>query len=166
VPFPGAYRETTEDDTMNSFPRLLAFFLTATLLLPLGLAAQEASPVGRWETIDDETGERKSIVAIWEENGRLFGRIESLFRQPDEDPNPVCDQCDGDRKDQPIIGMNILWDLREDGDEYSGGQILDPNNGKTYRCKIALEDGGAKLKVRGFIGFSLLGRTQYWHRVE
>jgi uncharacterized protein (DUF2147 family) len=140
--------------------------LTAAFLLPLGLVAQEASPVGRWETIDDETGERKSIVAIWEENGRFFGKIESLFRQPDEDQDPVCDKCDGDRKDQRIIGMTILWDLRTDGNEYSGGHILDPNNGKTYRCKIAVEDGGAKLKVRGFIGFSLLGRTQYWHRVE
>jgi uncharacterized protein (DUF2147 family) len=151
---------------MSSLPRLLALSLTAAFLLPLGLAAQEASPVGRWETIDDETGERKSIVAIWEQNGRFFGKIESLFRQPDEDPDPVCDKCDGERKDQRIIGMTILWDLRKDGNEYSGGHILDPNNGRTYRCRIALEDGGAKLKVRGFIGFSLLGRTQYWYRVE
>jgi uncharacterized protein (DUF2147 family) len=149
------------------FPsRLFAFSAAAVLLLPLALAAQGTSPVGRWETIDDETGERKSIVAIWEENGRLFGRIESLFRQPDEDPNPLCDQCSGERKDQPIIGMTILWDLRKSGDEYSGGHILDPNNGRTYRCRIAVEDDGAKLKVRGFIGLSLLGRTQYWYRVE
>jgi uncharacterized protein (DUF2147 family) len=151
---------------MHSLPRLLALSLSASLLLPLALAGQQSSPVGRWETIDDETEERKSIVAIWEENGRLYGKIESLFRQPDEDPDPVCDQCDGDRRDQPIIGMTILWDLRRDKDEYSGGHILDPNNGRTYRCRIAVEEDGMRLKVRGFIGFSLLGRTQYWYRVE
>ncbi len=151
---------------MSFDSRLLTLSAAAVLLFPLALTAQGTIPVGRWETIDDETGERKSIVAIWEEDGRLFGRIESLFRQPGEDPNPLCDQCDGERKDQPIIGMTILWDLRRDGNEYSGGHILDPNNGRTYRCRIAVEDGGAKLRVRGFIGFSLLGRTQYWHRVD
>ncbi len=151
---------------MSSLPRLLALSLLAALLLPTPLAAQEPTPVGRWETIDDETGASRSIVTIWEEDGKLFGKIESLFRQPGEDPDPVCDRCEGDRKDQPIIGMTILWDLRRDGDEYSGGHILDPNNGRIYRFRVAVEEDGMKLKVRGFIGFSLLGRTQYWHRVE
>ena len=139
----------------------------ALLLVALGARADEgASPVGRWKTIDDETGKPKSIVRIWEENGKLFGKVEELIRGPDEDPNPVCDKCEGDRKDKPIIGMTIMWDLERDGDSWSGGRILDPKKGKTYRCTIALEDGGKKLKVRGYIGISLLGRTQYWYRVD
>jgi uncharacterized protein (DUF2147 family) len=69
-------------------------------------------------------------------------------------------------KDRPVIGLRILWDLRKDGEQWSGGKVLDPNNGKVYKCFIVMEDGGKKLRVRGFIGFSLLGRTQYWLRDE
>jgi uncharacterized protein (DUF2147 family) len=105
-------------------------------------------------------------VRIWEKDGKLYGKIEKLFRAADEDQDPVCDKCEGKKHNQKIIGMTILWDLEQDDDEWSGGQIMDPNNGKTYKCYIALEEGGKKLKVRGFIGFSLIGRTQYWHRVE
>ncbi|HWV38669.1 MAG TPA: DUF2147 domain-containing protein [Vulgatibacter sp.] len=136
----------------------------AMLLLASTAYASEGGVLGRWTTIDDETGKPKSVIVIEEKNGKLYGTIERLFRGPDEDPDPVCDKCEGDLKGKRIIGMIILRDLEKDGDEWTGGTILDPKNGKTYRCKIAVEDGGKKLKVRGFIGISLLGRTQYWER--
>ena len=139
---------------------------TLTVLFTTSALAQEASPVGRWTTIDDETKKPKSVIAIYEENGKLFGKIEKLFREPNEEQNPVCDKCEGALKNQPIIGMVILRNLKKDDDEWSGGTILDPANGKTYKCKIAVEDGGKKLKVRGYIGMSLLGRTQRWVRAE
>ena len=122
------------------------------------------SPVGRWRTVDDATGRPKSVVLIWEENGKLYGRVQELVDPDPKDPNPTCDDCEGDQKGQPVVGLRILWDLQKDGDGWSGGTILDPANGKTYKCLLSVEDGGTKLKVRGFIGLSLLGRTQYWLR--
>ncbi len=128
--------------------------------------ADETTPVGRWVTIDDDTHRPKAIVRIWEEDGQLQGRIEKLFRRPGEDPDPTCDKCTDSRKDQRVTGMVILRGLVRDGDEWSGGRILDPENGKEYKCYIEVMEGGRRLKVRGYIGFSLLGRTQYWERVD
>jgi uncharacterized protein (DUF2147 family) len=122
------------------------------------------SPVGRWKTIDDLTGKAKSVVLIWEEGGKLFGRIQKLVDPDPKDPNPTCDGCAGAQKGKPVLGMQILWDLQRDGNGWSGGTILDPATGKTYKCLLSVEDGGTKLKVRGFIGLSFLGRTQYWLR--
>ena len=120
----------------------------------------KATPIGRWKTMDDTSGQAKSIVVIWQDDGRLFGRIDKLLDQNPVDPNPRCVRCDGDSKYRPLIGLTILWGLQKSGEQWSGGKILDPDNGKIYKCSIALE--GKKLKVRGFIGFSLIGRTQYW----
>ena len=92
-----------------------------------------ASPVGTWKTIDDETGKPKSFVQIYEYQGKYYGKIVKLIN-PSE-PNPKCTKCTGAYKDKPIQGMTIMWNLKKDGEEYSGGQILDPNNGKTYRIK-------------------------------
>jgi uncharacterized protein (DUF2147 family) len=139
---------------------------TLTLLFATSALAQAPKAVGRWTTIDDETKKPKSVITIYEEGGKLFGKIEKLYREPNEEPNPVCDKCEGALKNQPILGMVILRNLEKDDDEWSGGTILDPANGKTYKCKIAVEDGGKKLKVRGYIGMALLGRTQYWVRAE
>ncbi len=149
---------------------LILSVLSGTLLVPrvhaeTGVQASSAqSPIGRWLTIDDITGKAKSVVAIWEENGKLYGRVQKLLNPDPHDPNPTCDDCEGELKGKPVIGLRILWDLQKDGDAWSGGTILDPSNGKTYKCLISIEDGGAKLKVRGFIGLSVLGRTQYWRR--
>lgn len=123
-----------------------------------------ASPIGKWKTVDDSSGKAKSYVEIWEENGKFFGKITALLDQPPDDLDPKCTKCEGDQKDVRVTGMTILKDLKKDGDEYSGGRITDPDNGKTYKCYIAVQEGGKKLKVRGYVGFSLLGRTQYWHR--
>ncbi|MFE8602094.1 DUF2147 domain-containing protein [Archangium violaceum] len=139
---------------------------TLTVLFATSALAQEASVLGRWTTIDDATKKPKSIVTIYEEGGKLFGKVEKLFREPNEEQNPLCDKCEGALKNQPILGMIVLRDLKKDGNEWTGGTILDPANGKTYKSKIALEDGGKKLKVRGFIGIALIGRTQYWMRAE
>ena len=145
--------------------KLFIVLLIITLSLNF-IKAENDSPTGSWQTVDDKTGRIKSIVKTWEKNGKLYGKITKLFRLPDEDPEPVCDKCKGDKKDKPILGMTILWNLSENKEIWSGGKILDPENGKTYKCKIKVIDNGKKLEVRGFIGFSLLGRTQYWERVE
>ncbi len=149
--------------------RSLRLGLAGLCLVLAGPArAEDLSPLGRWKTIDDETGKPKSVVLLYAEAGKLFGRIESLFVEPGAEPHPKCDKCDGDRKNQPVIGMVILWDLTQDksGNAWGGGHILDPKNGKTYRCYVEPVDAGKKLKVRGYLGLALLGRTQHWLRQE
>jgi uncharacterized protein (DUF2147 family) len=150
---------------------VLCLVLSVTLGCTLGVRAEAGaqgppakSPVGRWKTIDDLTGKAKSVVLIWEQGGKLFGRIQKLVDPDPKDPNPTCDGCAGPQKGKPVVGLQILWDLQKNGDGWSGGTILDPATGKTYKCLLSVEDGGTKLKVRGFIGISLLGRTQYWLR--
>jgi uncharacterized protein (DUF2147 family) len=123
-----------------------------------------ASPVGRWKTIDDHTGKVKSIVAVHEENGELEGTIETLFDPPV--PHPTCYLCSGDLKDRPLVGLQVLWGFHKDGDQWSGGQVLDPESGKIYRASLALEDGGKRLRLHGYIVISLLGRTEHWQRAE
>jgi uncharacterized protein (DUF2147 family) len=139
-------------------------------LLPLLLAALRAhaavSPVGYWTTVDDNTHEARAIVAIVEQDGVLSGRVVKLFRKPGEDPDPHCEKCSGSRHQARVIGMEILWGLRQRGDEWSGGEILDPETGGVYRATIRTVDGGARLDVRGFIGISLLGRSQVWQRSD
>ena len=121
------------------------------------------SVLGKWKTIDDETGVEKSIVEIYEVKGKLFGKIIEIFEAKNR--NRKCDLCTGDDKDKPILGFVIIRGLKKDDDEYNGGKITDPKNGKTYKCYITLEEKD-KLKIRGYIGISLLGRTQYWVRVK
>lgn len=139
--------------------------ITTLLVLLFGssmLAAQ--SVVGKWKTIDDETGEEKSIVEIYSKNDKVYGRVIKLFRKPGEDPDPVCDDCDSDdsRFKKKIIGMDIILDMQASDDEYSGGTILDPANGKVYKCKLWVEDG--ELQVRGYWGPFF--RTQTWKKVS
>ena len=128
--------------------------------------AAENSPVGLWRTIDDNTGKPRGLVRIIETNGEYQGRVEKTFPKLGEDSNPKCEKCEGARRDQPVIGMTILWGLKKQGEEYNGGEILDPENGKIYRARLKLDDGGKQLDVRGFIGFSLFGRSQIWVRQE
>ncbi len=117
---------------------------------------------GQWKTIDDETGNEKSIVEIYEVDGKAYAKILQLLEKGKEDK--LCDLCKGDKKDKPMKGMIIIDGLSEDGEEWNDGKILDPKTGKEYKCYIFLEDEN-KLKVRGYIGFALLGRTQYWHKI-
>lgn len=142
------------------FFRLFLVF-TALLLPALRLGAAEPSPVGLWKTIDDSSGQPRGVVRIREVNGRLEGTVEKGFPKPGEDQPPKCDKCDGARHNQPILGMTILWGLTKQGDEYQGGEILDPESGKIYRAKMKLIDNGRKLEVRGFIGVSLPAAVKF-----
>lgn len=146
--------------------RIPIIFLVSVAIMETALWAQTTSPVGLWKTIDDDTKEAVSFVRVWIENGQLFGKIEKLIRKPGQDPNPLCVKCTGEKKDKPWTGMTIVWGLTQEDGTWAGGHILDPDNGKTYKCKLKVEDGGQKLAVRGYIGISLLGRTQTWLRAE
>ena len=141
--------------------------IAGLLALPLAalsfsaLAADAA--VGRWKTIDDETGKPKSIVEIYKTtNGSLAGKVVEILHS-DHGPNPACDKCSGANKGKPIKGMVILWNLKQDdAHHWSGGTVLDPNKGKTYKSKIALQPDGKKLDMSGCIAF--ICRAQTWVR--
>jgi uncharacterized protein (DUF2147 family) len=128
--------------------------------------AQADSPVGTWQTIDDSTGQPKALVQISQDgSGSLDGKVIKGLG-PNDQPDRRCTACTDDRKDQLILGMTIIHDMKKEGDGWDGGNILDPENGKVYKCKMRLEDGGQKLVVRGYIGVSLLGRSQTWIRQQ
>jgi uncharacterized protein (DUF2147 family) len=139
-----------------------------TLLLGLALGAQaQTTPVGLWKTVDDETGKEKSLVRVTETGGVLTGKVEKLLDPARQDAK--CDKCTDDRKDQPVLGMTLIKGVKQNADHperWDGGEILDPNKGKTYKVRITPVDGGKTLEVRGYIGAPLLGRTQTWSRVE
>lgn len=142
--------------------------ITACLLSLAALAAQaQATPVGLWKTVDDDTGKEKSLVRISEAGGVYTGKVEKLLDPARQDAR--CDKCSDERKDQPVLGMTILRNIKQNAGDaalWDGGEILDPNNGKTYKLRVKPVDGGQKLEVRGYIGAPLLGRTQTWTRVE
>lgn len=142
-----------------------AFF--ALILMGMQASASGQNPVlGRWKTIDDETGRVKSVVEITERDGKLYGTVVELFRLPEEDQDPYCDLCDDDRKDQRVLGMEIVRDMVQDGQdlEWEDGTICDPKNGKVYDCEMWINpENTDELKVRGYILF--LFRTQTWLRV-
>jgi len=132
-----------------------------TLFLSFLFALQTPSVEGTWINIDDETGVKKSEITLYVEEGKLYGRIERLLLP--EDQGKICSNCKGKDKDQPIEGLIIVKGLSKDGKEWTAGDILDPANGKSYDCTIKLDDANT-LNVRGFLGFSFLGRTQIWQR--
>ena len=134
----------------------LIFILTLSFL-SISLNAQDI--FGKWKSIDDNTNKPKSIVEITEKDGKAYGKIIKLFREPDEDQDPICDDCKDHRKDQKVLGMTIITDMIKDDNEWEDGEILDPKDGKIYDCKIWLAEDGT-LKVRGYIAFFF--RTQTW----
>jgi len=143
--------------------------LTAALALILwtGLACAQAAPAGLWKTIDDDSGKEKSLVRITEAQGVYTGHVAKILNPDKADAR--CTACTDERKDQPVLGMTILRAVRADPADTSvfrGGDILDPNNGKTYQVRLKPIDGGKQLEVRGYIGAPLFGRTQTWIRVE
>lgn len=149
----------------RTFIRLLAAF--ALMASAAGAFADPGtSPIGVWQTIDDHTGQPKALVQIWEQSdGTLSGKIIKGLRANDQ-PDRRCTACTDERKGQLMLGMTIIDSVKQDGDEWDGGRILDPENGKIYKCKMHVEDGGQKLVVRGYIGVSLLGRSQTWIRQQ
>jgi uncharacterized protein (DUF2147 family) len=137
-----------------------AVLLTLSAFIALPASADEASPIGKWRTFDPDTGAPKTVVEITETGGTLTGTVVELLGEGET----TCSLCEGDRKDQPLVGMAILWNLTKDGDEWSGGTILRPANGKTANASIELAEGGNKLEVTGSKGF--MSRSQTWERVE
>ncbi|MBX2969475.1 MAG: DUF2147 domain-containing protein [Cyclobacteriaceae bacterium] len=143
---------------MRKLLSLILFFFMSLAVFGQG------SVLGQWKSIDDKTSETKSVVEIFERGGFIYGKVIKIFPKPGNDPDPVCDKCeqDDERFNKKILGMEIIRKLKKDGDEYSGGDILDPEVGKVYRCKIWLD--GTDLKVRGYWG--PVWRTQTWKRVS
>ena len=142
--------------------------LLASLLLAAaaGSAMAQATPAGLWKTIDDETKAEKSLVRITDSGGVLSGKVEKILS---DQPDAKCVDCTDERRGQPVQGMTILRDIRQDASDktlWGGGDILDPNNGKVYKVRLKPIDGGKKLEVRGYIGTPMLGRTQTWIRVQ
>ena len=138
------------------------YFLLSFFML-IGSVVFGQSPVGTWKTIDDETGKEKSYVEIYEKDGKLYGKVSKILTKGKEDAK--CDKCSGALKNKPIQNMVILYDLKKSGNEWTGGKILDPNSGKEYKATVKL-NGKDKLDVRGYVGISLVGRTQTWVKVK
>ena len=140
--------------------------ITLALLIAFSMVgfAQADKIVGKWKTIDDKDGSEKSIVLIFKAtNGKYYGKIEKLFKEPEK----LCTECEGANKNQPILGMMIINNLAEKEGKLTGGTILDPKNGKVYKCNISLEKGGEKLSVRGSLDKNgWIGRSQTWIRVK
>ena len=145
---------------------MLKIALAALAFVAHAAVFAQATPVGLWKTIDDDTQKEKSLVRITDNGGVLSGKIEKLL-DPASKPDAVCDKCTDERKDKPILGMTILRNLKNSADDvewWEGGDITDPNNGKTYRARVRTVEGGKKLQMRGYIG--PFYRTQTWIRVE
>jgi uncharacterized protein (DUF2147 family) len=135
----------------------------ALMLFTVSINAQ--SVLGKWKTIDDETGKEKSIVDVYEKDGKIYGKIISLLNREPGDEDPLCDECTDDRKNKHIVGMEIIRDMEKDDDQYKDGTIMDPANGKIYDCKMWVDKKNSKvLKVRGYIAFFY--RTQTWYKIE
>lgn len=142
---------------------MIKIFTSLALLFSIIFYAQTNSVIGKWKTIDDQTGKAKSIVEIYERYGKIYGKIVDIIDI--EKKTSLCTACPGKEKNQPVMGLVVIKGLIKEGKEYNSGQILDPISGKVYKCFITL-DGNDKLNVRGYIGISLFGRTQTWNRVK
>lgn len=137
--------------------------LAVVFLFLSSIAFAQHSPIGKWKTIDDETGKAVSVVEIYEAKGKIYGKVIDIFNPKDR--KRVCENCSGSDHNKPLIGLTVIKGLTKEGAEYTNGKILDPKHGRLYKCYITLENAD-KLKVRGYIGISLIGRTQYWERMK
>jgi len=154
MPLPSGLKPTT----MNRIFAIITFLFS----FAVSSAQSHATVLGKWKTIDDNNGKPLSVVEVYEVKGKIYGRVIEIF---DKKNNRKCEKCDGEDRNKPILGLIVIKGLTKDGDEYGNGKILDPKFGKLYRCTISLESKD-RLKVRGFIGISLIGRTQVWERVK
>ncbi len=150
---------------MTPSPSLKSLLVAGATLLTLASAQAQMSPVGNWHSMDEKTGELKSLIVIADKGGALNGHIGKLLRK-EADQKGVCKECSDDRKDKPMLGLEIIRGAKQvDGkDVWEGGKILDPENGKEYTLRMTPIEGGKKLEVRGSIAF--FGRTQTWVRVQ
>ena len=140
------------------------FLKTQTLilifLLQVCICFGQGDIVGTWKTVDDVSGDAKSLMEIYKDGDKYYGKVKELLLKP---ADTVCEKCPGKKKDQPLVGMVLLRELETYKDYYSYGRILDPENGKEYKCSIWMDDEDT-LIVRGYIGISALGRSQNWYR--
>src|ERR1700757_1195921 len=142
-----------------------AAFVSSVWCMPAQSAGQW-SPAGLWQAVDSDTKQPTGWFLISDHNGIFDGVIAKMFLKPGEDPNAVCDQCKDDRHDHPWLGLEIIRGMKPEGeDKYGGGTILDPRDGKIYKATMKVSPDGQTLIVRGYIGFELLGRNQYWTRL-
>lgn len=142
-------------------------FLLSLFIASCAIAANYATPEGKWLQIDESTHQKHSVIEIYKQNDEYFGRILETFPQNGIPPREYCDLCEGPLHNAPIIGLEIMQHFRYVGDNvWANGTILDPSSGKVYSCKLTLFNNGEAMKVRGYIGISLLGRTQTWYRIQ
>ena len=147
---------------MNNYSCITKLIAAMALFLSHSVFAN-MTPVGLWKTIDEETNQAKSLVRITEQDGVLYGKVEKILNPAKQDA--VCNECEGNKKDQPILGMTVVEGVSDAGDgSWQDGEILDPNNGKTYTVRLTPQNKGETLEVRGYIAFFY--RNQYWQRVE
>ncbi|MEO1031025.1 MAG: DUF2147 domain-containing protein [Bacteroidota bacterium] len=139
----------------------MKYTLSLILILIICVNGFSQDILGKWKTIDDETGKEKSIVEIYEDNGKIYGKIVEILT---EKKKAVCSKCDGDKKDQPVLDMVIIEGLEKGDDVYEGGTILNPENGKEYKCRLKIGEDKDTLQVRGYVAFFY--KTQYWKRVN
>jgi uncharacterized protein (DUF2147 family) len=145
--------------------RSLAAMVVCVFGLPaLAFDPAPITPTGLWRTHDDKTGKPRGFVRVYEENGEIFGKIESSLDPADAKER--CEKCSGARKNQPVIGLVILRGMKKTSQEYSGGDILDPDTGVVYRCRFRMLEEGKKLELRGYLGVSVFGRSQVWIRQD
>lgn len=137
-------------------------FLTL-VLLTITFSISSQTIFGKWHSTNDDTGKVDSVIEMYKKDGKAYAKIIEI--KDSERQKAVCDKCEGVNKNKPILGLEILTGLEKDGDEWSGGEILDPRNGKVYNCYIKLVKSN-KLKIRGFVGVALFGKTKYWKRAE
>ena len=148
--------------------KLRRFAIGLAALLAAAAASAQSTPAGLWKTIDDNTKQPKAYIRIVETNGVYSGKLEKII-DPTAPNEAICKACTDDRKDKPLLGLELMRGVKQNADDktvFDGGRILDPNNGTDYKVKLKPIEGGAKLEVRGYVGFSLLGRTQTWIRAE
>jgi len=144
-------------------PPIVKKLLSSCLLIALSISINAQSIFGKWNSKNDTTGEIDSVIEVYQGKGKAYAKVVQVMDPKRQDI--LCDLCEGNRKGQKILGMNILDGLEKDGNEWSGGTILDPRNGNVYKCCILLENPN-KLKIRGYIVISLFGKTAYWERTK
>eukprot|EP01037_Dinobryon_pediforme_P006970 gene6970-biopygen4446 len=147
-------------------PTILTSFIASLLLTTPMMAASAPATgiVGTWQQVDDESHEVRSLVQITEQNGLFEGKMIKLFPHPDEQQEPICGQCTGDKKNAPYLGLKIIENVRKTADGYTGGKITDPDDGTEYKLKLTPSADGNTLEVKGYVGIELMGRTQVWRR--
>ena len=146
---------------MRSYGTGIVFFALVLGVFEAPALAQSGPAVGLWQ---NQEPEKTVIIRTYEENGKLLGKIEKLIKGGKEDGEAKCVKCQGDSKDKPIKGLLMIWDLTKDGDRWAGGKILDPDDGKIYKCRITPIEGNKKLEVRGSV--AIFSKTQTWTRLE